>query len=236
MKKYLFGLLIIVLSTKTGYAQSDTITVSEEKNQADEKYDRMYKRYILDRPSEPAEIKHLWKTNLIDLGLLMPNIDFEQKFGNWSSDSYVKIGVDWWENIKFISKWEVSQQLKFYYNTKHRKKMGRKTNGFSGNYFSLNIFGGEKQNAKPALNNETTVESELFYGVGLSYGLQRRISNIGYIEISGGPDFRYRKISGIEVNNISNSNMYELFTSLMLLRVKAGFALDSFSKKHKLLK
>jgi hypothetical protein len=234
MIKHLIQLLLLVLSIHTGYAQSDTITVSEgTKNPADEKYDRVYKIFIQDRTKD---INHLWKINLVDLGFVMPNFGFEQKLGTcWSSDSYVKLGYDMWENDEFFSNWEVSQQLKYFYTVNRRKKLGRKTNGFSGNYFSLNIYGGEKHTPKPALHSGTIIDTKLFYGVSLNYGLQRRIGNIGYFEASAGVNYQYRKISGNELVGFFGTELNQDQLTVVF-KVKAGFALDSFSKQHKLLK
>ena len=234
MIKQFILLLILVLSMRTGYAQSDTITVTEEtKDPADEKYDRVYKIFIQDRTKD---IKHLLKINLVDLGFAMPNFGYEQKLGTrWSTDSYAKFGYDMWENDEFFSNWEVSQQVKYFYNINHRKKLGRKTSGFTGNYFSLNLFAGEKHDPKPALHSGTIVNTKLFYGIGLNYGLQRRIGNIGYFEAYAGVNYQYRKISRKEEVGFFGTALNQDPLTIVF-RVKAGFALDSFSKQHKLLK
>jgi len=235
MIKHLIQLLILVLSIHTGYGQSDTITVSEgTKNPADEKYNRVYKMFIQERT---RDINHLWKINLVDLGFAMPNFGYEQKLGTcWSSDSYVKLGYEMWENDEFFSNWEVSQKLKFFHNINHRKKLGRKTSGFTGNYFSLSFFAGEKRYPKPALHSGTIVDSELHYGVGLYYGFHRRIGNIGYLEAFVGINYQYRKISGLEKVGFDLKINPGLETILETIGIKAGFALDSFKKQNKILK
>lgn len=239
MKRYLF-IMVLITSMHIGYSQQDSIIIPKEsKDSTDEKYDCVYKLAI---KAKDKEIDHLWKMNLVDLGLMTPNIGFEKKISNrFSSDSYLNIGVDLWDNYyEVISKWEINQMLKFYYNRNRREKLGRKTNGFSGNYLSVNLSGGEKQDPQPAMHSGTIVETELNYGAGLNYGMQRRIGNIGYFEFFGGINYQYHKIRKYDGSaplfDFSHPATTELWKFMPVVRIRAGFALDSFSKRKAIRK
>ena len=233
MVKYVFPLLMIFVWMNTGYSQSDTIMVSEGKNHPeDDKYNTLYKMFVKDQ--EP-EIRHLWKINLVDLAILMPNLDFEQKLGKlWSSDSYLKFGVTARDDYEAVfSQWAVSQQFKFYYNLNRRDRHGKKTNGFSGNYISLNLFAGEEGYQKPGFQNTTLIDIESYYGTGLQYGLQRRIGDVGYLELFAGIQYQNRAHSeytgSVTMFEFSNSGGVEEWVFSMVYGVKAGFAIGSFS-------
>jgi hypothetical protein len=237
MRKYLLAVFLII-SIANGYSQKDSLT-RENKDTVDEKYDRVYKLFIKD---EDKEIKHLWKINVVDLGLLMPNLGYEQKIKKWLSyDTYIKIGFDWWDNYsKFIPKWEVNQFLKIYYSVNRRERLGKKTNGFTGSYIAVGLLGGERQDPKPALHEGYIISANLYYGAGMYYGFQRRIGNIGYFEIIGGINYLHQNQSEYKKNNtILCDFLYpeksSAWRDIPVIRIKAGFAIDSFVK-NKILK
>lgn len=228
MKKLFILILLAFWALLTSYSQTDSLSVIQS-SAADsvEKYDRVYKLFIEDRD---AEIKHLWKINLIQFALLEPNIGFEQRIGkNFSSATSLKIGIAWidfydkarQESSGLISTVGISlqQEFRYYYNLNRRALLGKRVNGFSGNYFSLHLL--------VAIRN-STVSNDLRGGAGtaLIYGLQRRIGNIGYIEAFGGP----------AVLNAYSSTSQSSWYITPFLGIRAGFAIDSFSNLKRMLK
>jgi len=219
------------------YSQEDTMIFSKEKNYPeDDKYDTLYKQFVKD---QDQEIRHLWKINLVDLSILMPNLDFEQKLGKlWSSESYLKLGIITRDDYKGVfSQWEVSQQLKLYYNLNRRERHGKKTNGFSGNYFSLILFASNHDYPKPGFQNTFLMTEVSYYGAGIHYGLQRRIGNTGYFEIFAGMHYNYQQLSEytdrIPFFEFPNSGSAGGWKFSEAFGVKAGFAISSFSNRVK---
>ena len=92
MNKHVFLLLMITISCITGYSQTDSLKIPDLKgNPTEDKYDSIYGRYV---QSREAEIRHLWKLNLVDADVFNVNLGYEKKLGkSWSSDSYLSFGL-----------------------------------------------------------------------------------------------------------------------------------------------
>jgi hypothetical protein len=232
MIKHVFPILFGIVFNNAAYAQPDTLAAWKGKDTA-EKYDTVYKLFLKEK--EQA-VRHLWKINLTDLTILTPNLGFEQRMGkNWSSESYLKFGAIALDDCRgLLSHWEANQQLKFYYNLNRRERHGKNTNGFSGNYLSLDFYAGEQRHPKPGFGNTTLVDAVSCFGTGLHYGLQRKIGNIGYLELLGGIHYQVQWLAEytgrMPLFEFSNpgSTVYRKWQ--WVLGVKAGIALGSISK------
>ena len=225
MQKILINLGFLILSLNT-LAQKDTIS------NAGEKEDAHYKLYI---EEQKKEIKQLIKFNLVGLDANI-NCSFEFKIGNsWSWETYVKYGYEYRSSFDTIQSEglsdvkEIEQDIKYYYNFGRREKLGKITNGFSGNYISLRLFGRERSYGYP--------ESFITYGVGINYGIQRRIGKIGYVEVFGGMRYQFRQIpekfedvikKGVTHAILRKSTRQELLPTIGL---RAGF--DIARKKRR---
>ena len=67
------------------------------------------------------------------------------------------------------------------------------------------------------------------------YGIQRRIGNIGYIDVFGGIYYWEEKILEVPADNIYHYNQYGKNITI-LIGVRAGFAIDSFKNLKRMLK
>jgi hypothetical protein len=88
----------------------------------------------------------------------------------------------------------------------------------------VHIFAGYRK-----YGNATPQGNSLGAKVGLKYGLQRRIGNIGYIEGFAGFNLTYLDIQAFSYNQ----NGFELQPNI---GIKAGFAIDSFKNLRRMLK
>ena len=238
MKKVMTIIILITIGVQYGKSQNDTIFQEEgQVIQSDEKYDRVYKLFIEDRD---REIKHLWKVDLVNLSLLIPNIGIEHKIGkNFSSDTYLKGGFlnasTYYFNIDHFYQINlgigVRQMFKYYYNLKRRERLAKRTNGFSGNYLAVSFNASYTKYNIYTSNyySDITLYYTTNYGVGIFYGIQRRIGNIGYIEGFAGMSVNRNIIS---INDKFEHQSLDNFS----LGIKAGFAIDSFKNLKRMLK
>lgn len=243
---YIVLLILAFLSFHQVYSQTDTITTTKaEPDSIDVKYDRVYKLFV---EENQQEIKHLFKLDLVLIGLLRPTLAYEQKMGkNFSFEanlilSYRHLVYDTNNSSKLWASYQFNnsdlqsirvgsyQMVKVYYNYKRRERLGKNTNGFSGNYFALKL-----SESYILIDNFYSKESssnnypEHIYSVfpGITYGIQRRIGNIGYGEFS--MDFYFRELA-IRSDNTD-------FPDLNLgLSLKLGFAIESISSLKHMLK
>jgi hypothetical protein len=224
-------------------------------SQTDTMDNKYYKIFIED---QEKEVKQLWKMNLIGFNVLSPNCGLELKLGKkWSSDTYAKLGSD----IEFQSDtdviigsksflvMELSQQIKYYFNLQRREKLGKKTNGFTGNYFSLFFFAkiNEYDYKELIETRKAYASADIFlYGAGLTYGLQRRIGNIGYFEVFAGMKYLFKevpeKITETK-NTVDGKDFYKYDikkstsqTLVPTIGIKAGFAIDSHANFKRMFK
>lgn len=211
-------------------AQHDTLqVVPAEINSTHDKFDQPYKQYI--RQNKPA-INHLWKLDLVDLDIPVFSLGYEHKLGKlWTTESYLKIGLPaYWGYYRMDVEWSFSHQFKFYYNLNRRERLGRKTNGFSANYLSVNIFGEEKRDPKPGYNGDMLKDAESGYGIGLHYGMQRRIGNF-FIEPYVGMNYGYYSFLETDGADFLFSNLGSRkagrWNFLPVVGIKAGIALES---------
>lgn len=237
MKKYFLIIFFSIIIACIGYSQTDTIIIIKTDTVfVPEKKDRMYKFFVENRG---RETNHLWKINLIDIALANPNVGYEHRLGkSWSVEGYFSFGMT--GNIQFdLAGYSIlphihevyvfEQQFKYYYNLKRRKKLGKKTYGFSGNYFASSFWYNKiNYNGSSGLNWVSN------YNVGIKYGMQRRIGNLGYFEIYAGVYYRWES-ANIELTAME-SRTDKSNAVILLIGIKAGFAIDSFDSLRRMLK
>lgn len=190
---------LIAQTTSTVYSEDTTDVVESE-------YDQMYQLLI----PEKKKIYTLIKVNAVDWGLLHPSIIVEQNMNhNFNVEPLLRLAYfDWTfeEGIHYAI--QAGVDFKYYYNYKRRQRMGKKTNGFVGNYFAL---GGrasvsDAQDYISALMNDQRIGFEepltggIFhvYQVETKYGLQRRLGGVGYLDLQLG--LRYINVLNYDHN------------------------------------
>ncbi|MGD2033416.1 MAG: hypothetical protein PVF73_00050 [Bacteroidales bacterium] len=245
MKNSLIVILLLTVGIPKIFSQKDTVFIIRTDTVfVPEKKDLYYKSFLQGREKE---VKHLWKLNLTDLVLVKPNIGLEWKIGrSFSSDTYLAYGFDFYPSFFEGSGGtaaDIRQQFKYYYNFKRRERMGKRVNGFSGNYVSVILFGNNSIDGYEIVNqgNNISVSSyRINYGIGLRYGLQRRIGNMGYIEPYIGINYQ---ISDVEdsMSSITNypgpySETYRVREFKPCIGLKAGFAISSVRNLKKVVK
>jgi hypothetical protein len=240
MQKILINLGFLVLSLNT-FAQKDTISNATEKE------DPHYKLYIED---QKREIKALLKINLLSVGAIFLNCALEVKLSDsWTWETYIKYGEEFKSSFDTSSQFgkthinysgqlsgvgEIEQDIKYYYNFKRREKLGKITNGFCGNYIAIRLFG-----SMHTYDIEGYSDDYNTYGVGINYGIQRRIGKIGYVEIFGGIRYQFREIpekfEEVIINGVKDpfptlrkSTRQELLPTIGL---RAGFDI-AWKKRH----
>ncbi len=227
---FLLGRQVFLLN-----AQQDTLLViPAEINSMDDEFDQKYKQYI--RQNEPT-INHLWKLNLVDLDVPVFSLGYEHKLGKlWSTESYLKVGLPAYGGYYGMDvEWSFSHQLKFYYNLKRREQLGRKTNGFNANYISIGIFGGEERDPKPGYKSDMLKDAESCYGVGLKFGMQRRIGNF-FIEPYVGVNYQYYNLVETDGSALFSDQLESGKSGRWNFQpdigIKAGIALESLFKNY----
>jgi hypothetical protein len=243
MKKYLLLFFLILLAIDKGFSQTDTIIIYKTDTVfVTEKQDIMYKMFV---ENKETEIKHLWKMNLVDLGLVRPNISYEQRLSKALSvelsisaglkgNLYLKSELT---SVDLYPTFEFEQQFKYYYNLNRRNGLGKKTNGFSGNYFATSFW--YNKNYDPTWKDQGKFYSTLEnYNLGIKHGIQRRVGNIGYIDFYFGFYYRWGTNHSFS-NNPDFANLLKLMVNYHIVPVvgiKAGFAIDSKENLKRLMK
>lgn len=179
------------------------------------------------------EIKDLFKINISPLILFRPTIAYEvmlgKKFSSETSISYEKHASLFFVSDLFILEeynfhyypnglsFRGYQMFKFYHNIEARKKLGKSTKDFEGNFFAVQLLAiyAKSGDARDYWGAPLKKESYYFSCVGLSYGLQRRILNFGYIEPSVFVDI-------LAKSDFEHSPLFNLG-----LKLKMGFAIES---------
>lgn len=110
------------------------------------------------------------------------------------------------------------EMIKFYHNFNRRQRLGKPINGFSGNFFAVQ-FGAIYIHDE--IFYQQDINYEFLFEVDVTYGIQRRIGNIGYIEPSVSLFFRP------DQNDITTRASFNL---------EMGFAFDTFSNLDRMLK
>lgn len=237
----IFLIALICLNLGAVLAQTDTVTISNvPPDSIDIKYDRVYRLFV---EENNQEIRHLFKVNLVDFRLFEPNLVFEQKIGkSFSSETGIKLAfttrchhylnddlqqyapiTQYIYNGYCLSSYE---KIKFYYNLNYRQRREKKTNGFSGNYFSLHLAALYANGTISGFDFFDNNYEEFVFAYGIGYGLQRRIGNIGYFE----PSFNL----GI-LPTYSNFPENEIYFNINL-NLNIGFSIESVSSLRKMLK
>lgn len=197
-KKLSLIIFALALGVQISFAQNSSTVYSEDSSSIIvSEYDQMYQLLL----PEKKKIYTLIKFNAVDWGLLHPSIIVEQNMnGAFNVEPIVKLAYfDWTfeEGIHYAL--QAGIDFKYYYNNKRRLRLGKKTNGFVGNYFAL---GGKAtlSDSKDYLSTlmkdqnigfEEPLTGNIFhiYSAEAKYGIQRRIGNVGYLDVQTG--FRY---------------------------------------------
>lgn len=223
-------------------------------------YDKMLRHIIPDK----KEITHLYKIDLVELARQKLNFSFEHSIKPklsleheatfkiskyYGYQSYLDYKND--KNSTFFDQFSkesffnlsLGTNIKYYYNIDSRKRRGKNTNGFSGNYltagFKVNMafydtdlwhiqgngqitefnyyYYGSKEKRMFLINNQENWESIGYVNFG--YGLQRRIGNVGYwsAELKAG---------------VGSNKYFDTLYIPIELKLKAGFALSSLTRKR----
>jgi hypothetical protein len=228
------------------YAQADTIyIVKTDTVFMQEKNDLMYRLFVEQRG---IESNHLWKFNLVDIGLLKPNVGYEHKLGNaFSVEGYLSYGMNYniyplypsngtyGSNTEQV--FEFEGLFKYYYNLKRRERLGKKTYGFRGNYVAASLWYNQFDDQSLKTDSTNTPSVQLI-NLGIKYGLQRRIGNIGYIEFFGGIYYRWETISQWLINSSAEHISFSDHNDYIILTIglRAGFAIDSFDNLRRMFK
>jgi hypothetical protein len=252
MRKTLLTLLIC-FNVIYAFSQQDTVTVSTaEPDSVDVKYDRLYKLFL---EENKQEIEHLLKVDLLAFALYSPNLSFEQKLSRKFSCE-TGLNFSYYVNSELLSRYVYNmyirqydfhyffiggyEKIKYYYNLNRRQQIGKNINGFAGNYFALSFnpsFSRLKSNYNYVYHNDTTsvldgIHQSFTYSIGVVYGLQRRIGNIGYIE----PSFSFNVAPYSSAYNPQSVFYNESVSYYFNIHVQVGFAIESFSKLRRMLK
>jgi hypothetical protein len=259
-EKFIILACLVFLSFCSGFAQNDTVyMVKPDSVFIPQKQDIMYRLFV---ENKEAEIKHLWKTNLVGFRFLLPNVGFEQRIGkSFTVEGIAICGINRYtvnfpEGDLFYSSndytinnptpsglyFEFEQSFKYYFNLKRREKQGLKTNGFSANYIASVIsFNRQKYNGTGYFMDTLKYESINFenteknLNVGLKYGAQRRIYDIINIEFYAGCYYNFRW------DNITRfwptmSKKYYSHKIIPFVGLRCGFAIGSFKNLKNRLK
>ena len=217
-------------------AQTDTIyIVKTDTVFATVRQDRLYRFFVENRGTET---NHLWKINLAEIGVVKANIGYEHRLGKaWSVEGYLSIGSNGYLEFgqyKTPASFEAEQLFKYYYNLNRRARLGKKTNGFSGNYIATSLCY-TNDRIQVDINNMSRTQVVNSYNIGLKYGLQRRIGNFGYIDLFAGVYYRYQSIHyrGSFVDELPKEYNHKI---IPLIGLKIGFAIDSFDNFRRMLK
>jgi hypothetical protein len=227
-------------------AQNDTVYILKSDTvYVVGKQDRRYNFFVENRG---VESNHLWKSNMVDIGLLKLNVGYEHRFWNtWSTDTYLSFnyGGDFYRDstsirLKLGMDMELvfEQQIKYYYNKKRRENLGKRTDGLRGNYLSASFFYREFEDSSYDTDT-TTAGAVKSFNMGVKYGLQRRIANLGYIEFYAGLYYRWEYYNQFISFNSSMENRYRTASDRLLvpvLGIRVGFAIDSFDNLRRMLK
>lgn len=240
MKLIILLISIFCISSSTGFSQTDTIYIIKTDTVfVSEKKDIMYKMFVENRE---AEIRHLWKMNFVDMGLVRPNIAFEQRiFKSFSIESYISLGLKgnlYQKNEIFNgtrgSTFEFEQQVKYYYNIKRREHLGKKTNGFTGNNISLSFWYNENYDPTWKVQGNQYLEPKN-YNLGLKHSIQHRIGNIGYLEFYMAVYYRWGTKHEQLLDLIFKT--YDINPSIVpVVGIRAGFAIDTKKNLKKAFK
>jgi hypothetical protein len=223
MKNILLSVILMLSLAHEIKSQADTVTPAPRCDTSYTECNRVYMLFIANRN---REVKHLWKLNMVG-GYNMENLCFgyEQRISKSITTESCLIGdllgLYGWRHLYF----GVSQSVRYYYNLGRRERLGKRINGFCGNYFSI---GGFLYNSSPYNKYDGVAYIPPFnypprrFGVDVLYGLQRRLGNIGYVELFLGVE-AYKPLHQKYYHNSEIGFKPEI-------GIRAGFAIDSFKE------
>ena len=152
---------------------------------------------------QKQEIKTLIKFNTVEWGRLLPGIAVEQKISDIiSAEPRIQFkSLNWNRSNGFNYTAEAAFDFKFYYNKIYLERMGRNTNGFGANYFVLggayaisnhnSYLSGILKDAFPETSYSLLSGYFNYYYAEAGTGYQRRLQNIGYIDIAAGIKYEH---------------------------------------------
>lgn len=214
-------------------------------------YDKLLKHIIPDK----IEINKQFKVDLFRLSLLQPNLSFETRLkNNKTIEVETIIGESQWGyyindgNKSLLNEilpdkhsifyCTLSSDVRHYYNFDRRNRLGKNTNGFSGNYFSTGMTLKmafydtdywhisntgtlrysptiEKQN--PMFSSGKMHQTQSLGYLNIGYGLQRRIGNKGFY----GAEFK---------TGVGTNKHFETLYIAFELNLRVGFSFSSLKQ------
>jgi hypothetical protein len=233
MKKFLITAFLIGFAL-CGKAQDTLFVKQDTVNEDERQYSKLLKYFLKDR----NEVNHLWKLNLINSSILTPCIAYEQRLSKkWSfliewNNSLKKLYDNQYfggfSNDNIVYSTIIPIQLRYYSNINKRSLKGKNTTGFSANYFSFGVTGyysnilfpyfDDGTDAELILGNKYEIKGLVIAG-NIGYGIQRRIGNIGYIDVS----------TGFGIGKAINSNYKGNVIFIPGIKLELGFAVGSLS-------
>ncbi len=194
------------------------------------KYDRLYQV----ASEQKVEINTLMKFDAVKWGLLLPAFTLEQRI--WK-DFVIEPSVSfsslkWSLKEGFDFAFNPNATLKYYYNTNHRVRRGKKTIGFAADYFAVafsytltddnsyyNYILNTKHMSYDGGTEGLTDDFYSYFSWRAMYGLQRRIGNVAYADFALGVERFYFGDFGTS-------------KTLPTFQIKIGFALSAEQLKR----
>lgn len=260
MNKIILIFFYFILLFNKSFAQTDTVYIIKTDTVfVMEKQDRLYKFFV---ENKEADINCLWKMNLTNVSVFLLNIGYEKRIiRSFTAESYFRLGGylnelslnsinssgSLYSNHKTPSEFhsssvtiEFEQLLKFYYNLNRREKLGKKTNGFSGNYLAVSFLFKKFQDPEIEYENNCPGNTRNF-NLGIKYGVQRRVGKLGYIEAYAGLYYRWESIYWDYYDTSTPTLDSYMWTEhknyfVPVIGIKAGFAISSFDYLRRMIK
>lgn len=237
MKQLKILILAIIIPTAT-FAQTETVTIEEcETDTIIDNCNNLLKYFIV----ENEETKRLFKLNAVDWATLNPSFAYEQKLSRSISfeleakvflrdyNTYkVDLITHQEENTSFyyspIS--EFNLDFRYYYNQNKRVEKGKQANGLVGDYLFIGTGLGLGNSIINYNDPNYKYNNTKRYCAKTGYGVQRRIGNIGYIDLRLG-------LMGNYYNTLEEINIEDRYKLSAFLDIKIGFGFKSFKRSHK---
>ncbi len=254
---FIAGLLLFL---KPIYAQQNTIEYTQSADTcvpaSVDDYNRLVKYFI----KEKADVKQLYKFDLLQFALFRPNIAYETRIkNNLNAEFFFLYDYDGvgGSNSPFNVQMHLialTTDLKYYYNTNNRIKKGKNTNGFSANYFSFGM-GAYLFSYNSSYYNKNLDGKLLEYyyqykdiNAHLPYNIPKNQDNkivwrtkkyepnesIAFVRIGYGIQRRIGNIGYVAADFNFGFGTNSNFSRLYLMHefsIKAGLAFSSFNKK-----
>lgn len=204
-----FLLIFIYSFISSGIMAQGDLAIESSKDTTSDQYDKILKFFV----QEKEEVKQLFKVNLFQVALLRPNFSYERKLSEKFSlelegtlalysrpyDNYAARFYLDGPNITYLN---LNSTLRFYHNIDKRKRKGKKTNGFSANYFSF------------GLSSHISFYNDYYYGIydNGDFFVKRTLYGYNYyhdpndIPLPG--DYKAEKVQIIGGKHVPRENIY----------------------------